>query len=471
MGKLSQIKDKLIIYSYYLAVAIILFAVIADMAESKVSLTKSRAYYALDSNASDLSSNAKHGSVIGTPVIPGTCKVGTCYSGFSDTKYIDTPLTNNYIQADRDFDLTFWGRTGNVASGFINGVTDTTNNQVRVGISNYVGGDVRVSLIANTFGCNFYTQSACFGDSNWHFVWIHKDSVCSKSFIYCDTTNMTLTFSATTSADATDNVDHYFIGARSNDGTPANGANHTLDEYAFWDGLNLTDYTYLRNSGAGINPYYDNPAPPITPTMAISSTFPNNLNVTNSSLRFYFNGSVSNTRANNVNCTFRLNSTINQTKSVITITNLLNFSISTIGWNKGYVANITCRNNNASASLKRTFWIYQPYVPPEEEPETNTTGSYAELIAVNNQIYEVLALIPFVLLWLGLWALGYYALQTNNTLLAGTMIILTLPLDFFFSYRFQETLMLGTGFLGIAFAVMTAWTIGIFILLKRPVRG
>lgn len=86
-------------------------------------------------------------------------------------------------------------------------------------------------------------------------------------------------------------------------------------------------------------------------------------------------------------------------------------------------------------------------------------------------INEVLDLIPFVLLWLGMWALGYYAVQTGNTLLGGTMIVLTVPLDLFFSYRFQESMMLGTGFLGVAFAILCAWTFGMLVLIKRKVPG
>lgn len=92
------------------------------------------------------------------------------------------------------------------------------------------------------------------------------------------------------------------------------------------------------------------------------------------------------------------------------------------------------------------------------------------LTEYTNKIYEVLSMIGFIILWLGLWIFGYHALQTKNELLGGTMIVLTVPLDFYFAYAFRESLMLGTGILGIAFEIMCAWTFGVFILIRRSVR-
>lgn len=88
-----------------------------------------------------------------------------------------------------------------------------------------------------------------------------------------------------------------------------------------------------------------------------------------------------------------------------------------------------------------------------------------------NQIYGGISMIGFIILWLGLWIFGYYAMQTGNDLLGGTMIVLTLPVDFYFSYLFQEVNMLATGFLGIAFSVMMAWTLGVFILIRRTAKS
>lgn len=93
-----------------------------------------------------------------------------------------------------------------------------------------------------------------------------------------------------------------------------------------------------------------------------------------------------------------------------------------------------------------------------------------ELQGINNnteKIYGVIEMLSLIILWLGLWIFGYYAIQTNNNLLGGTMIVLTLPIDIYFAYVFRETLHVGTGFIGVAFSFMTAWSLGVFLLIKR----
>lgn len=84
-------------------------------------------------------------------------------------------------------------------------------------------------------------------------------------------------------------------------------------------------------------------------------------------------------------------------------------------------------------------------------------------------IKDVITMLGLIILWLGLWYLGYYAMQTGNELLSGTMIFLTLPIDIYFAYLFRETNMLGTAYIGIAMGFMFLWTIGVFILIKRKV--
>lgn len=96
--------------------------------------------------------------------------------------------------------------------------------------------------------------------------------------------------------------------------------------------------------------------------------------------------------------------------------------------------------------------------------------NWEEVQALNDmrEVFDMgFILLATVVLWLGLWIFGYHAIQTYNTLLGGTMIVLTTPINIFFSYAFREALNQGTGFMGIAFTVMTAWTFGIFILIYR----
>lgn len=104
--------------------------------------------------------------------------------------------------------------------------------------------------------------------------------------------------------------------------------------------------------------------------------------------------------------------------------------------------------------------------------DLNDFFNYANFINDDiENLSKVNELIAFVLLWIGLWVFGYYVFQTGNPLLGGTMIVLTIPIDLFFAYRFQETLMLATGFLGVAFTVMSAWTFGMIVFLKRKVHA
>lgn len=112
------------------------------------------------------------------------------------------------------------------------------------------------------------------------------------------------------------------------------------------------------------------------------------------------------------------------------------------------------------------------YGEQEQNQTTETNSTQCDLSGLQTQMNEIQGgfnMIAFVILWLGLWGLGYYAIQTKNDLLGGTMIILTIPLDIYFSYKFQEVLLLGTGFMGVAFSFMAAWTLGVFVLIRRNV--
>lgn len=110
------------------------------------------------------------------------------------------------------------------------------------------------------------------------------------------------------------------------------------------------------------------------------------------------------------------------------------------------------------------------------EETTNTTQykillynweEVQQISNLNEVIKTSILTFSFVFLWLGLWIFGYYAFQTANSLIGGTMIVLTVPINIYFAYFFREVLNTGTGFLGIAFTVLTAWTFGMIVLIRR----
>lgn len=103
------------------------------------------------------------------------------------------------------------------------------------------------------------------------------------------------------------------------------------------------------------------------------------------------------------------------------------------------------------------------------------TGEYIIKLCDNSTVQinvkgSEVEMIGFIILWLGLWIFGYYAIQSKNDIVGITMIILTIPLDIYFSYKFREVLMLGTGWIGIAMTVMAMWTFAILLTIKRSVQ-
>lgn len=129
-----------------------------------------------------------------------------------------------------------------------------------------------------------------------------------------------------------------------------------------------------------------------------------------------------------------------------------------LNWNNQGVYNLSCNieeSINPWQSYNETlgsYWINQ------------TTNQNHELL---DDIKEEMNLIAIVLLWLGMWSIGFWAFQSYNDLLGGTMLVLTIPIDIYFMYAFREVLMLGTGFMGVAFGIMAAFTLGIIMLIKR----
>lgn len=106
-------------------------------------------------------------------------------------------------------------------------------------------------------------------------------------------------------------------------------------------------------------------------------------------------------------------------------------------------------------------------------PDLNTlelmeiNSNLETLIDVNQDIGGNIMLSAIIFLWLGLWAIGLLAFIYNNEFLGGTFMILTIPVDVYFAYVFQESRNLGTGFVGIAMTIMVPLTIAIIFFIRR----
>lgn len=132
-----------------------------------------------------------------------------------------------------------------------------------------------------------------------------------------------------------------------------------------------------------------------------------------------------------------------------------------------YAAFMNCTADNEVILIDKTFRITNISVSVNLSAIPNLGNSLLQIENTNDltiKISEVLNMLGFIFLWCFLWYFGYQAMQSKNDLLGGTMIILTLPIDIYFAYAWREVLMLGTGFIGIAFGFMFFWTIGVFCL-------
>lgn len=89
------------------------------------------------------------------------------------------------------------------------------------------------------------------------------------------------------------------------------------------------------------------------------------------------------------------------------------------------------------------------------------------LNTINTTIEGGFMIIALIGLWLGLWIFGYHAFLTFNSFLGGTMIIMTIPINVYFAYFFQETSKTGTGFIGWAFVVISILTFAMIPMIKR----
>lgn len=112
-----------------------------------------------------------------------------------------------------------------------------------------------------------------------------------------------------------------------------------------------------------------------------------------------------------------------------------------------------------------TFYIIAAPTLDQEILESlnqNTSLILAEVEDISGD----LEMLYMVILWLGLWGLGYHSYTNFNQFMGAAMIILTVPINLYFLYAFRETLRTGTGFIGIGFGIMFGLTFGILLFLK-----
>lgn len=93
--------------------------------------------------------------------------------------------------------------------------------------------------------------------------------------------------------------------------------------------------------------------------------------------------------------------------------------------------------------------------------------SLASINANVEDIEEGIELIAMVVLWLGLWIFGFAAIQMFNDFVGFVMIMSTIPIDIYFWYRFQESLMTGTGWIGVSMGLMIMWTLASVFFIKK----
>lgn len=105
---------------------------------------------------------------------------------------------------------------------------------------------------------------------------------------------------------------------------------------------------------ANITLYIDDGVTPgVDPYLNLSTNLVSHSNSSANPFVFYFNGTSTN-NTNIYNCSLYLNSTLNQTKTDLDLTNNQNFSLDTSLWEYGKDFNVTCSNANTTNSFLRT---------------------------------------------------------------------------------------------------------------------
>jgi hypothetical protein len=235
-----------------------------------------------------------------------------------------------------------------------------------------------------------------------------------------------------------------------------------IDDCLLFNGsLNQVEISALWNNGAGNNPLTCGST---TPALEINTDMANGTNSTTADLQFFFNGTVTN-NSNLYNCSLLVDSTINQTSQNIDLTVNQNFSIVLNPPNKWINLTINCSNANASDDASYLYLAHYD-VPVIDYDALN----YGELVVLNENVVDIeegIELIAIVMLWLGLWIFGFYAVQMFNDFVGFLMITSTIPIDIYFMYRFQESLMTGTGWIGVMFGLMVMFTLASVFFIRR----
>lgn len=137
--------------------------------------------------------------------------------------------------------------------------------------------------------------------------------------------------------------------------------------------------TWTRNANYGATPwnYYTGeiqsilnvtlafpavPPPGDTPSLTLATSLNSDINVSVNPFIFYYNGTSVN-NSNIYNCTFYVNTTLQETKALQDLSTNQNFTLDTSSMDKGYDFNVTCLNENATSSFKKTNIFIDTILP------------------------------------------------------------------------------------------------------------
>lgn len=247
--------------------------------------------------------------------------------------------------------------------------------------------------------------------------------------------------------------------------------------YAMYSSNGGTTYTnYTSNHDLEITFFYENLTIPsgIKPKLYLNTTLLNGSYVDYTPLVFYINGSSVN-NSNTYDCSLFVDNVLYVTLEDQNLSNASMISydlpMNVYDW---YDLNVSCENENASTSITYFYLFDSVDLYISMLIQALNVSLYEETENLNNEISSLgnmINILAFVTLWLGLWIFGYYAIRTQNSFLGSAMIVLTLPIDIYFSYVFRELLMLGTGFIGIGFSIFAIITLGALLLIRAPTKN
>lgn len=378
------------------------------------------------------------------------------YDGTND--YVDYGIFPEFSFADTGVNYTIncWIRPHTEASadsGAVFGIRDTGGGDVELQL--WYNHDTRVMTSWNGAG-NVASTSTYPNDAWTMWTWRRNSSTNYEYLLNGTTAGKGTQNRGTTNADQT--LKSGWSGASSGN----EWFEGYIDECGIWERW-LTDSELLElygENGEGLEfTEFGGGEPSLTLAVSfVNGTYYEDV----TPISFTYNGTFDDANTDIVNITITLNQVLNATLNDINLSVNNPFNIT---FNQDFegMYNISINATNYELSIVYGYWLNISY----ESPLNTTTEILLGYIHNDLQlIYEVLEMIPLVLMYLGLMWFAYYLMKTSNFLVGLIFWVQSLGFDFLLIAEFWNKylpLVAGTIYgrlIWVFLAMMVSWLIG-----------